>query len=101
MRENPPFSDLPPGVRIVAGKPAIHDLDRLNDFNAVLAKLDYERADLTVLTDEQLVGLSYKGIRLAAISAHRDCGLFERVSVERVRREEASQRVSARVGRAA
>lgn len=91
MQPNQIFAEHPPGVRMVAGRPYTFDLDARNDWSAIEAKLDYERADLTDLPDEQLLSLFYRSIRLAALSGNTDCRLFERVCRERDRRDELAR----------
>lgn len=74
------------GVRDLHGRDYTFDADRLSDNLAILAKIDAPD-DLSGLSDDALAGLSYRAIRLAALSEHRDLDLFERVSVERQARK--------------
>ena len=83
-----PFATEPgsrPGERVTAGRVVTHDLDALGDWLAADAKRTAP-ADLSGLSDDEVTGLVYKGLRLAALSGNRDLELFRRAEAERDQR---------------
>lgn len=75
------------GTRIVAGRPYAYDLDAQSDQRALLAKLDAP-SDFSRLTDDELTGFFYAGLRLDALSCGRDGDLLRRAEAERAARNQ-------------
>lgn len=82
-------SSLRPGERIINGIVYCYDLEALNDWLAIEAKLDAPD-DLRALTDDALTALLYAGIRIGAMSKGSDRELSVRCQVERDRRTVAA-----------
>lgn len=80
------FPDPLPGTRIVNGRPYIFDLDALNAWNAVAAKMDAPD-DLSGLSEDELDSLFYRAIRIDAMSHGADPDLMRAVEVETQRRK--------------
>lgn len=97
-----PVQSLPPGVRMVAGKPYVFDQDAYNAHCAVEA-LTTAPADLGSLSDDELLGLRAKWLRVSRSGDAAVSTAADRVLAEFARRgmDTAGRRVAVAQAKAA